>query len=199
MNDQFAFEHGGPVRLKIVTGGGRTRVFYDDDEFAEIERRPGVEQSRWLPDGSELLFKYDLGILGAGEGWHVFRNGHELPGSVGSTQARVNEAVAAFGTVSFISAVAGLLAIFGVGFVRSIGIDGWSLVDAVVMAVVAWRTHRRSFVFAAIGSLLFALGSVRMLMLLANAGGHHSSWPLLIRASLFVAMARALPALWRER
>ena len=56
---------------------------------------------------------------------------------------------AAVGISYFIAAVTGLIAVLSIVYAKPIiGLDGWSLVDAVLFVVIGWRISRLSRAWA---------------------------------------------------
>jgi hypothetical protein len=106
----------------------------------------------------------------------------------------VKDAAGAAVFVSVVTAIFSILAAAHVQFVRQLGIDTWSLVDAVVFAVIAWRIWRQSRIAAWAGLILF---SVEKLYMLSNA--QEVSPPNLIVAAAiilaFIAGIRGTSAL----
>lgn len=70
-----------------------------------------------------------------------------------SAEAAVKPAV---GVSSFIAAVSGLIAILSIIYQKPIfGFNGWSLVDALLFGVIAWRIRRMSRAWAVAGLLIY--------------------------------------------
>jgi hypothetical protein len=72
-----------------------------------------------------------------------------------SAEAAVKPAV---GASSFVAAVSGLIAILSILYHRPVfGFNGWSLVDALLFVVIAWRIRSMSRTWAVIGILMYLL------------------------------------------
>jgi hypothetical protein len=66
--------------------------------------------------------------------------------------------------VAVATGIAAMLALAGVQFVKSLGINGWSLVDAAIFGVVAFYLYKDSRVAAWTGLVLFVVERVFMLV-----------------------------------
>jgi hypothetical protein len=66
--------------------------------------------------------------------------------------------------VAVATGIAATLALLGVQFVKMLGINGWSLVDAGIFAIVAFYLYKDSRVAAWTGLVLFVVERVFMLM-----------------------------------
>jgi hypothetical protein len=68
---------------------------------------------------------------------------------------------AAVGISYFIAAVTGLIAVLSIVYAKPIiGLDGWSLVDAVLFVVIGWRISRLSRAWAVVGIALYLLEAI---------------------------------------
>jgi len=62
----------------------------------------------------------------------------------------------AFGVSAFVAAVSGLIAVLSIAYRKPIlGINGWSLVDALLFVVIAWRIGKMSRAWAVVGLLMY--------------------------------------------
>jgi len=70
-----------------------------------------------------------------------------------SAEAAVKPAV---GVSAFVAAVSGLIAVLSIAYRKPIlGINGWSLVDALLFVVIAWRIGKMSRAWAVVGLLMY--------------------------------------------
>ena len=61
------------------------------------------------------------------------------------------------GAAAFVAFVTGTIAVVSIVNGKSyFGLDGWSILDSVIFAVVAWRLYRHSFPWAIAGLVLYA-------------------------------------------
>src|SRR5262245_46618793 len=67
----------------------------------------------------------------------------------------VRQAMIAAIVVAVLTFIVSALAIAGVTFVKSLGVDGWSMIDAGLFAVIALFLHRKSRVAAWSGLALY--------------------------------------------
>ena len=201
---EYSFEIDGPKRLRVARiEGDRYRVSLDGAGLREVARVPKVLQSVTLPDGSELIFEWRPGAFAVGEGWHIARNGAPLPGTVADPSHVVTQAAGALITAAVLAGVGAILAIAGVGAVRAIGGSAWGLIDATLLALLGWRTTRRSTVALLAGMALFVAGSIVGLRNAVLVTGQSAQVGLtlsvFLRIGLFLAMARAVPVLLKKR
>src|SRR4051812_47072823 len=65
---------------------------------------------------------------------------------------------AAVGVSGFIAGVTGLLAVLSIFYHKPIaGLDAWGLLDALIFALIAWRTSKLSRAWAVVGLLTYLL------------------------------------------
>jgi hypothetical protein len=99
------------------------------------------------------------------------------------------------------TALASLLALAGIGFVRSLGVSGWSVIDAALMGGLGYLVRKRQGWALVVGALLFLAGSLYAMKAALSLGAHQGglTGATLVRVMLFVPMLRALPVVFGRK
>jgi hypothetical protein len=82
------------------------------------------------------------------------------------------------------------------------GLDGFALLDAALMAIVAWRIYRRSFAWSVFGLLFYLFERITYLIAVPQDAKHTSAVPYIMTVSFalaFVASIRGTYFLRQER
>jgi hypothetical protein len=196
----FALIPGGPDQLRLVRiSGDEYGIELDGVRLRSFARVPKIDQQLALPDGRQLVVRWKPGFGGVGAGWDILDGKTPLPGSVNDPVRLVKDAGAAFLVIAAMTGIAALLALAGVGFIRTLGISPWQLIDAALFAGIGALVLRRVAWALYLGIALFVAGTLltcsHALANSSSSGSAGLTGSLFVRVALFLAMARAVPVI----
>jgi hypothetical protein len=197
---QYALDEGGPKDLEIEWRGVGFKQFtirfqgQDVTTLSSLKDHPaGVDTQ--LPNGRHLFAQWKTAAMS--KELVLLVDGKPLPGSAADPESRVK---AAAGVTWFIAAMNGVLGVVGLATqsqtLEELGIGLPSIFFGAVFATLGffiWKRHSAAALYVAIG--LFALDTlVTVGTAVTMPGGSPPMGGLILRAFLFIALFKAVPA-----
>jgi hypothetical protein len=166
---RYALEPGGPERLEVRSKGAYKKVtlLFDGQVVVEDATAKDLQAGlHWtLPDGSRLSAKRVTNYI-TGYELQLFRDGLPVQGSGADPMSRVKQGAYALAVVAGLTVAVSALALTGAieSFAAASGFGLGTLVEGLIIAVLAYGTYRRFQVAVILGSLILAAEALMRLL-----------------------------------